>query len=52
MWIHHYEPESERQSMEWKHASPVQKFKSASVRKNELPWYSQGPILKDYQERV
>ncbi|XP_042150143.1 histone-lysine N-methyltransferase SETMAR-like, partial [Ixodes scapularis] len=34
-WVWHFEPESKRQSMEWKHAgSPVKKFKSQrSTRK-------------------
>jgi len=55
-WIHHYEPESKRQSMQWKHpSSPVaKKFKTQpSVGKFMLTvfWDSQGPILETYLER-
>lgn len=55
-WIHHYEPESKRQSMEWKHPqSPTKKkFKSQpSAGKLMLTvfWDSQGPVLEHYQER-
>jgi len=54
-WIHHYEPESKRQSMQWKHASsPVaKKFKmqlSAGKLMLTVFWDSQGPILETYQE--
>ena len=27
-WFHHYEPETKRQSMQWKHTSSSKKFKS------------------------
>ena len=55
-WIHHCEPESKRQSMEWKHPqSPSKKkFKSQpSTGKLMLTvfWDSQGPVLEHYQER-
>ena len=55
-WIHHYEPESKRQSMQWKHpSSPVaKKFKtqpSAGKLMLTVFWDSQGPILETYQER-
>ena len=55
-WVHHYEPECKRQSMEWKHPqSPIRKkFKSQpSAGKLMLTvfWDSQGPILEHYQER-
>jgi len=55
-WIHHYEPESKQQSMQWKHpSSPVgKKFKTQpSTGKLMLTifWVSQGPILETYQER-
>ena len=55
-WIHHYEPESKRQNMEWKHPqSPCKKkFKTQpSVGKQMLTvfWDSQGPVLEYYQER-
>ena len=56
MWVHHYEPESKRQSMEWKHlGSPVKKkFKTQpSTGKVMLTvfWDSEGPILEDYLEK-
>ena len=55
-WVHHYEPECKRQSMEWKlpHSPIGEKFKSQpSARKLMLTvfWDSQGPILEHYQER-
>jgi hypothetical protein len=55
-WIHHYDPDSKRQSMEWKHPqSPTKKkFKSQpSTGKLILTvfWDSQGPVLKHYLER-
>jgi len=54
--IHHYEPESKRQSMQWKHPSSptAKKFKTQpSAGKLMLTafWDSQGPILETYQER-
>ena len=59
IWVYHYEPESKRQSLEWKHpGSPVtKKFKiQASAGKVMLTffWDQNGPILKDYlkQERT
>ena len=55
-WVHHYEPESKRQSMEWKHPqSPCnKKFKiqpSAGKEMLTVFWDSQGPVLEHYQER-
>ena len=55
-WVHHYEPESKRQSMEWKHpGSPAKKkFKTQpSTGKVMLTgfWDSKGPILEDYLEK-
>jgi histone-lysine N-methyltransferase SETMAR len=55
-WIHHYEPESKRQSMEWKHPqSPTkEKLKSQpSAGKLMLTafWDSQGPVLEHHQEK-
>jgi len=55
-WVHHFAPESKRQSMEWKHpGSPVKKkFKSQpSAGKVLLTifWDSQGVILEHYLER-
>ena len=54
-WVHHYEPESKWQSMQWKHpSSPVaKKFKmqpSAGKLMLTVFWDSQGPILETYQE--
>ena len=54
-WVHHYEPESKQQSMQWKHpSSPVaKKFKtqpSAGKLMLTVFWDSQGPILETYQE--
>jgi hypothetical protein len=56
-WVHHFAPESKRQSMEWKHpGSPVKKkFKcqpSAGKAMLTLFWDSQGVILEHYLERV
>jgi len=55
-WVHHFAPESKRQTMEWKHlGSPVKKkFKSQpSAGKVMLTifWDSQGIILEHYLER-
>jgi len=55
-WVHHYEPETKRQSMQWKHtSSPSSKnFKSQpSAGKLLLTvfWDSQGPILEHYMEK-
>lgn len=55
-WVHHFEPESKRQSMEWKHPrSPVRKkFKSQpSAGKLMLTifWDSKGPLLEHYLEK-
>ena len=56
MWVYHYEPESKRQSMEWKHlGSPTKKkFKtqpSAGKVRLTVFWDSKGPILEDYLEK-
>lgn len=55
-WVHHFEPESKRQSMTWKHPdSPVpKKFKtrpSAGKLMLTVFWDSRGPILEHYTER-
>jgi len=55
-WVHHFAPESKRQSMEWKHpGSPVtKKFESQpSARKVMLTvfWDSQGVLLEHDLER-
>jgi len=49
-WVHHYDPESKRQSMEWRDpSSPAQKkFKRQSSAKKvmlTLFWNMHGPIL-------
>ena len=53
-WVHHYDPESKRQSMEWRHSSfPTQKkFKrQPSAKKVTLTlfWDMHGPILMHFQ---
>ena len=53
-WVHH-EPESKRQSIEWKHPQlPCnKKFKtepSAEKLMVTVFWNSQGPVLEQYQE--
>ena len=55
-WVHHYEPESKRQSMECKHPqSPCKKqFKTQSYSGKLMLtvfWDSQGPVLEHHQER-
>ena len=55
-WVHIYEPESKRQSMQWKHPqSPCKKkFKTQPFTAKLMLtvfWDSQGPILEHYQER-
>ena len=55
-WIHHYEPERKRQSVQWKPPSSpvVKKFKmrpSAGKLMLTVFWDSRRPILKTYQER-
>ena len=55
-WVHHYEPESKRQSMSWKHTdSPdTKKFKtrpSAGKLLLTVFWDSRGPVLEHYLER-
>jgi len=54
-WIHHYEPESKRQSIEWKHtASPTRKkFRTQSSADKVMLtvfWDFQGPIYCDFLE--
>ncbi|CAK9816246.1 Histone-lysine N-methyltransferase SETMAR [Anthophora plagiata] len=55
VWIHHYDPETKRQSMEWKHtSSPVRKkFKvqpSAGKVMLTIFWDLQGPVHCDFLE--
>ncbi|PNF14079.1 hypothetical protein B7P43_G02148 [Cryptotermes secundus] len=53
-WCHHYQPESKRQSMEWRHPdSPRKKFKTQpSARKVMCTvfWDRRGVILLDFLE--
>ena len=54
-WIHHYDPESKRQSMQWKYPSSpaAKKFKmqpSGGKLMLTVFWDTQGPILETYQE--
>ena len=56
-WINHYERDSKRQGMEWKHpqSSAKRKFKMhLTAGKVTLTgfWDSQGLMLEHYQERV
>ena len=55
-WVHHYEPESKRQSMKWKHPQypSKKKFKPqpfAGTLMLAMFWDSRGPVLGQYQER-
>lgn len=54
-WIHHFEPELKRQSMEWKHThSPIrEKFKTqSSARKimSTVFWDAEAPVCSDFLE--
>ena len=54
--VHHYEPESKRQRMEWKHPqSPCKKKLRTQPSAGKLMftvfWDSQGPVLEHYKER-
>jgi histone-lysine N-methyltransferase SETMAR len=56
IWVHHYEPESKRQSMKWKHpSSPVRKkFKQQPPCKKLMLtffWDMTGPILAKFLAR-
>jgi hypothetical protein len=56
-WVYHYEPESKRQSMQWKHPSSpaTKKFKTqASAGKVKLTifWDVNGPVLVHFQGKV
>jgi hypothetical protein len=53
--IHHYEPESKRKNMQWRHpSSPVAKKFNLQPSAGKLMftvfWDSQEPILETYQE--
>jgi hypothetical protein len=54
-WVHYYEAESKRQSMEWRHTfSPAKKncksAPSAGKLMLTLFWDTNGPIVEQYQE--
>lgn len=55
-WVHHYEPESKQDSMQWhrKGAAPPKKFKvsqSAGKLMATVFWDSEGILLIDYKEK-
>jgi histone-lysine N-methyltransferase SETMAR len=55
-WVHHYEPKTKRQSMEWKHpGSPTKKKFNTQSSAGKLMltvfWDSKGPIQEDYLEK-
>ena len=55
-WVHHYEPESKRQRMEWKHPGSPEKKKfktqpSAGKVMLTVFWDLKGSILEDYLEK-
>ena len=55
-WVHHYEPESKQQIMEWKYPQlPCKKkFKTQPSAENLMLtvfWDSQGPVLEHHQEK-
>ena len=55
-WVHHYDPEAKRQSMQWKHTdSPTPlKFKVTSSSKKVMAsvfWDREGVIMVDYLEK-
>ena len=54
-WIHHYDPETKQQSMEWRHKNspPPVKFKvqpSAGKIMSTIFWDAEGIIMIDYLE--
>ena len=55
-WVHHFDPESKMQSMQWKHpgSPPPKEFKRVSSAGNVMAsvfWDSQGVIIIDYLEQ-
>lgn len=50
-WVHHFDPESKRQSMQWKHAisPPPRKFRAGKVMAT-IFWDAEGILLVDYLE--
>ena len=55
-WVHHYDPETKQQSMQWKHAdapTPL-KFKVVSSSKKVMAsvfWDREGVVMVDYLEK-
>ena len=51
-WVHHYSPETKRQSLEWKHPSSLvkKKFKS-QLSAGKVIWDSEEPISEDFLEK-
>jgi hypothetical protein len=55
LWVHHYQPESKRASMQWKHpGSPSAKTLMPSAGKVMLTvfWDSQGVLLAHFQKCI
>ena len=55
-WVHHFDPETKRQSMQWKHfdSPPPRKFRaipSAGKVMATIFWDSEGVILTDFLEK-
>ena len=55
-WVHHFDPESKMQCMQWKHpgSTPPKKFKRVSLAGKVLAsvfWDSQGVIMIDNLEQ-
>ena len=53
-WIHHWDPETKQESMQWKHpcSSPLKKFKtqpSAGKALATVFWDSKGMLMVDYK---
>ena len=53
-WVHHFDPEAKKQSIQWKHpVTPPKKFKRVSSAKKMIAaifWNSQGVIMVDLLE--
>ena len=56
IWVHHFDPETKKQSMQWKHigSPPPRKFKKCSSTGNVMAsifWNTEGILLIDYLEK-
>ena len=54
-WVHHFDPEAKKQSMQWKHPGPptpekFNKVSSAGEVTTSIFWDSPGLIMVDYPE--